>query len=116
MKTALLALVFTGCAQAPIGNAPAADREACETIAAEYPATRRISERATVGAAGGLAIDSALKGFALNLPKVGVATVSIGTFIPTLLIFGAAQGAFEASDRKAAIVRDCLRDRGARVY
>lgn len=109
-------LVACACAQAPIGDVPAEDLAACEKVAAGYTGTQRITERTAIGAVSGRALDFSLRGLAIQIPKLGAAPVTLGSMVLPLALFGAANGLFEASDRRAAIVRECLRDRGVRVY
>lgn len=116
IRAALAALILAGCAVQPITAAPAADVAACEQVADLYSRFPRVAERTGIGAIKGFAIGAAVNGAKLVIPKAGAATISMGSFALPMAAFGLLEGLIETADRRAEIVRTCLRDRGARAY
>ena len=98
---------------------PSADMADCETISADESLLIRPAAKAAVGAVKGAALDMALSGVALS-GKIAtlkvVLPLSLPGFILPMAIYSAADGVLEMIDRKSEILRQCLRDKGHRVY
>lgn len=119
-------LVLAGCASAPpISEAPipAADAEACEAIASQAPAVQDVTEAAAVSGAKGYVIDTAIKGAAAKTGArffgstiTSTTTISAPPVASLFIVIGVIEGLREVRKERARIVRECLRDRGHRVY
>lgn len=113
MKKYLFLLLMAGCAETPISETviPPADIAHCTKLS-EGAMKWRAVERGTVEAARAT-------GVAYGITQI-VPTISIATVLPYIAagyaITSAVNGQIEAQDRRDAIVRECLRDKGYKVY
>lgn len=117
-------MLLVGCAQAPISDStiPDNDTQYCEKIANSV-SMQRTAERALVGAAKGavigVGVGSVVDGATIKFAGFS-GTLGVSTLVPALIVWGiidgGSQGLFERQDRKTQIVRDCLRDKGYKVY
>lgn len=124
MKKYIVLLILSGCAQAPISESPVpeTDWSACNAIA-EKVDYQRPAERAAVGATKGavigVGVGSVVDGATIKFAGFS-GTLGVSTLVPALIVWGiidgGSQGLFERQDRKTQIVRDCLRDKGYKVY
>jgi len=118
MRWIIPVLLLSGCAAAPISETelPEVEVAACRELSERHPIAGRAALRAGVEAAraGGVAV-----GIIEIVSALG-GSLSMGTVLPPIVLgYGAtsaANGAIEAQDRRDAIVRECLRDRGHKVY
>jgi hypothetical protein len=123
--SALAALLLSACAYAPISETPvpAADLARCETVAEQHSLLPRAAVRAGEGAVAGAIGDQIVKrtviagttqAFGASLKTSSV--LSVPSLILPFVVIAAIEGVIEATDRRAAITRECLRDLGHRVY
>lgn len=120
----LIVLILAGCAQAPISESPVpeADLSSCNAMA-EKVDYQRPAERSAVGAAKGavigVGVGSVVDGATIKFAGFS-GTLGVSTLVPALIVWGivdgGSQGLFERQDRKTQIVRDCLREKGHKVY
>lgn len=110
-----LIVLLTGCASVPIGDYANADLGECQKIASGYNLAERPAVRGAVGAVTGALADKALEGAAFKVLGY-TAPLHIGSLIPPLAVYGVGIGLIEAKDRRDQIVKECLRDRGYKVY
>lgn len=118
MKALLALVLLAGCTAAPIGadKATPEARAKCDAVADEYSRLQRLAERTAIGAVKGFSIGAAVNGATLALPKIGVATISMGSFLVPMAAFGFLEGMVETADRRTEILRGCLRDEGVKAY
>ena len=106
---ALAIFFLSGCASQPIGHAPEADVSACQAISEQHGIAGRATARAGIEGARALGVATAIN----SIPG---ANVALWPIFAGYAVTSAINGAIEAQDRRDAIVRECLRDRGFRVY
>lgn len=122
-----LSAALAACATGPLSDAPIdpsalsscnaiADRHTGNANLGESPAARDVLTYAGAGAITGAAIDGAAKRtFFLNGISQKV-VVHFGSVLLPFTIAGALIGANEAAKTHERIVRECLRDKGFKVY
>ena len=110
MKSIPLLLLLTGCAAAPISLQPIPDGDLaqCRTLSENHSLVGRALTRGSLEAARSAGVASVITEVAKN--------VSIWPIVAGYFVTSALGGAVEAQDRRDAIVRECLRDRGHKVY
>ena len=110
MKAIPLLLLLSGCAAAPISLQPIPDGDLaqCRTLSENHSLVGRALTRGSLEAARSAGVASVIT----EVTK----SVSILPIVAGYFITSALGGAVEAQDRRDAIVRECLRDRGHKVY
>lgn len=110
-------LLLAGCASSPVSEypIPARDMALCEAIANSYNMAEKPAARGAVGAATGAAADAALGGAAFKIMGY-TAPLHMGSLVVPLLAYGMGNGIIEAREEKTRILRECLRDKGHKVY
>ena len=109
----LLIILLTGCAQAPISEQtiPSQDVVTCRTLSEQAMRTRALEK-------GGIETARAA-GVAYGIAQI-VPTIALSSVLPYIAagyaITSTVSGQIEAQDRRDAIVRECLRDKGHKVY
>lgn len=88
---------------------------ACGKIADSYNMAKKPLTRGAVGAVAGVAADEALRCAAFKLFSY-TAPLHIGSLVAPLLAYGLGNGLIEAQEEKTRILRECLRDKGHKVY
>lgn len=109
---AVCALALVSCAQAPISERaiPAEEIRLCQALSEQVSVAERAALRGGIEAARA-------SGVAYGISLLGI---SFSTVIPYVAggyaITSGIGGAIEAQDRRDAIVVQCLRDKGYKVY
>lgn len=111
MKRLLPILLLSSCSTVPISTEPIpiSDLSACTTLSEERSIASRATARAGVEGARAVGVAYAFN----SIPGI---TVPLWPIFAGYAITSAINGAIEAQDRRDAIVRECLRDRGHKVY
>lgn len=88
---------------------PVEDMAACTALSEEHSLASRAAARATVEGARAVGVAYAFN----SIPGI---TVPFWPIFAGYAVTSAINGFIEAQDRRDAIVRECLRDRGHKVY
>jgi hypothetical protein len=114
----VFSVLVAGCAEPPISRdlIQDADLQACSTLAAEHSIAKRAALRGVVESARATGVATGI----VKLAEALGGAVSTSTVLPGIVagyaVTSAMNGAIEAQDRRDAIVRECLRDLGHKVY
>lgn len=119
MKRAVfLLLLLAGCANQPISQhpLPAEDVAQCQSLSGQHSMAKRALENGTVESARASGVSFGIT----RLVQALGGHMALSTLVPPIaagyMVTGAAIGAIAARDRQEAIVRECLRDLGHKVY
>ena len=114
MKRYLAVLFLSGCAAQPISTTviPQTDLDQCVRLSEQHSIAGRAALRGGVEAARAAGVAKAMD----TLAGAAGLTFPVGWIFAGYAVTSAINGVIEGQDRRDQIVRECLKDRGFRVY
>lgn len=114
IRIAILAAMLTGCAQLPLADSPvnSADWDTCVKLSERYSLAERAALRGSVEAARAAGV-----AYGISLIAESISFTTIAPYIAAgYAITSGINGAIEAQDTRRQIIKECLRDKGYKVY